>query len=256
MTAAITLTRSDILGRPSFWKVSELGIRQFEHGYPPELLDTILVKALRMRTTAAKTNLNLKYLRDAHHHIPEVAQLMHDPVRLARLSELAGVPLEPYPVDFLGSMITFMGPEDGTVDWHGDSVPVTELVALSADDVAGGELAIYRGELDEGLARLASEGKVPDDRVVRVTHRVGHSIFGQLMGVLHRTAPMTSGTRVTLNLNLRSATQPHIDDQRLSHLAAESPDFGWLDPYVSDVRGRQLPSLRATTASAREDSDA
>ncbi|MBE1578819.1 hypothetical protein ACFORH_20325 [Amycolatopsis roodepoortensis] len=255
MTTAITLTRSDILGRPSFWKVSELGVRQFDHGYPEQLLDTILMKAHELRESAAKTNLNLRYLRNAHHHIPEVAQLMHDRARLDRLSGLAGVPLEPYPVDFLGSMITFMGPEDGTVDWHGDSVPVTELVALSADDVAGGELAIYRGELDEGRARLAAEGELPDDRTLKLTHRVGHSIFGQLMGVLHRTSPMTSGTRVTLNLNLRSAAQPHIDDQRLSHLAAESPDFAWLDHYVSDVRCRQLPSLRNTATLAGKDRD-
>ncbi|WP_410650394.1 hypothetical protein [Amycolatopsis sp. cmx-4-54] len=256
MTTAHALTRSDILGRPSFCKFSELGIRQFEHGYPADLLTTILTKALHLRVNAAKTNLDLRYLRDAHHHIPEVAQLMYDKERLRRLSDLADVPLEPYPVDFLSSMITFMSPEDGTVDWHGDSVPVTELIALSADDVSGGELVIYRGELDEGRARLASEGFLPEDRTTRITHRVGHSVFGQLMGVLHRTAPMTAGTRVTLNLNLRSAVQPHIDDQRLSHLAAESPEFDWLDHYVSDVRSRQLPSLRTSAAAAGKDSDA
>lgn len=242
------IDRESITGTPTHWKVSNFGMAQFKHNYDEKLLSTILRKALAIKEEAAiKRHLNLKYIRGPQRLIPEINQLNHDPVRLARINQLVGTELEPYPISIVASTITFMGPEDsdGTIDWHSDGVPVTELVPLSIEDNDDCGLEIYKGNHETGHALLAEGKDIPSDQVFRVQHRVGCSSLGQFIRVLHRTSPMSRGTRVTLVLNLRSREKPFVDDNSLYYLGADNPDFSWVDEVVNDVREHQLPAYEA-----------
>lgn len=243
------IDRESIIGAPTHWKISNFGMAQYKHQYDEDLLGKILRKALAIKEEAAvKRHLNLKYIRGAHRYIREISKLHHDRTRLARLSQLVGADLEPYPISIAGSTITFMGPEDGdgTIDWHSDGVPVTELVPLSMEDVDGCELEVYCGNHETGQALLADGQEIPTDQILKVQHRMGSSTLGQFIRVLHRTTPMQRGTRVTLVLNQRSRDKAYVDDNALYYLGADNPDFSWLDEVVTDVRSRQLPSYEAT----------
>ena len=218
---------------------------QYKHNYDQNLLATILKKALAIKEEAAvKRHLNLKYIRGPQRLIPEINQLNHDPLRLARINQLVGAELEPYPISIVASTITFMGPEDGdgTVDWHSDGCPVTELIPLSIDDNDDCGVEIYKGNHETGHALLAEGKEIPGDQVFGVQHRVGSSTLGQFIRVLHRTVPMSRGTRVTLVLNLRSREKPYVDDNSLHYLGADNPDFSWVDEVISDVREHRLPA--------------
>jgi len=247
-------TRAELIGKKSYWQISDLGLKQVEFDYDPELLRLIFDKAQRIKDEASeKRHLNLRFIRKAHVAIPEILELVHYPGRLDRLSGLAGAALEPYPVSVISSTITFMGasPDDGTVAWHADGVPVTEIVPLAMRDLDGGELQIYRGDYETGFTRLAEDGALSERDLITVPHRLGASTLAQLMRVLHRTAPIRSGYRVSLNMNLRSRDQPFIDDNPLYYLAADNPDYDWVDQYLSDVRARQVPAYLASRWQAK-----
>jgi hypothetical protein len=89
---------------------------------------------------------------------------------------------------------------------------------------------------------------LPEEQMIRLQHEVGSSMVGQLMRVLHRTDPMTRGSRITVNMGLRSVEKPYIDDNPMYYLAADNPSFDWVDEYVADVRERQLPAYMASHA--------
>lgn len=242
------VNRDELIGKPTFWKVSDLGVVQQPHPYPQDLVDTILRKALLIKQQASeKKHLNLRMIRGAHTLIPEVDELRNWPGRLNRLSDAADSELEHYPVSVIGTTITFMGAEecDGTVDWHADGVPVTEIVPHLVKDTDGGELQVFRGDHEIGLSQLAEGLQLAESDTLRFPHQMGCSTLAQLLRVLHRTAPMRRGTRVSLNLNLRSRTRPWIDDNSMCYLAADNPDFAWQDEYLQDVRQRQLPAYVA-----------
>jgi hypothetical protein len=242
------MTREQIVGRPSSYQVSDLGVVQAPHGYDPALLQRILERALALkRAHAHKRHLDLNFIRGAHLLIPEILELVHAPGRLERLSAQAGTRLEVYPLSVISSIITFTSPspDDGAIGWHADGIPVTELVPLAIEDLEGGELELYRGDFDHGLARLARGETIGADEIVRLDHALGYSVCGQLMRLMHRVRPASRGFRVTLNLNLRSADKPWLDDNSLTYLAADNPDMAWLDDYVADVRQRVLPAYLA-----------
>ncbi len=93
-----SMGREEIIGCPSHYQVSDLGVAQFRNDYDPELLQSIAEKALSIKVAAAeKRHLNLNYIRAAHTHIPEIMELVSLDSRLDRLSSLAGVRLENYP---------------------------------------------------------------------------------------------------------------------------------------------------------------
>ncbi len=246
--------RDSLLGKPTHWKVSDLGVAQLRHDYPVELLDAIYARALELKASvSAKRHLNLRFIRAAHEEIPEIKDLIHWPGRLERLGRIAGTAVEPYPVSVIGSAITFMGEEasDGAVDWHTDGIPLTEIIPLAVDDVTGGQLAVYRGNHETGLHHLESIGELPSRDVLTFEHRPGYSTFAQLIRVLHRTVPLRRGRRVSLNLNLRSVDRPYFSDNAMFYLAsdnamfylaADNPDFRWQEEYVSDVKHRQVPA--------------
>ncbi|NLU68386.1 hypothetical protein [Streptomyces sp. HNM0574] len=243
MKVEFEMDRSTLLRKNEHWKIGNLGIMQIQHDYPGELLDTIKRKALVIKEQqSANMHLNLRFIRNAQKYIPEIAEVVHYPGRLEGLSELAGEELEPYPFTVISTAITFMGPEDGTVDWHGDGPPITELVALEHEGVTGGRLELYQDDFESTMAAVQAGETLDPDRVLHIQHKVGSSMFGQLMRVPHRTEPMTSGTRITLTMNLRSVEKPFMDSNPMHYLAADNPDFEWVDEYVDDVRYRQLPA--------------
>jgi hypothetical protein len=244
------MDRDEIIGSPSHYKVSNLGVVQFRNNYDSDLLQQIACKAIAIKDTVAeKRHLGLNYIRAAHLHIPEIQELFALDERLDRLSELAGTRLENYPTSIISSIITFAGVSsvDGTIVWHADGIPVTELVPLIIDDIDGGELELFRGPAEEGLARYDGR-EVPQEQTIAVTHEVGYSVLGQLMRLMHRVRPIRRGFRVTLNLNLRSTALPFIDDNTPWYLAADNPDLLWMDEYLRDLREKVVPAYLAAQA--------
>lgn len=238
-------SRKEITGYENFHQVSDLGVVQFKHEYDEELLKYILSKALKIKQEHSnKRQLNLNYIRNASSFIPEIHELINFPGRLALMEELAGTKLEPYPISVISSIITFTSPNpiDGAITWHADGVPITELVPLSIVEPVGGELELYKGVADEGLAKAHAGLQIPPEKIIQIEHFGGFSVLGQLMRLMHRVRPMANGYRVTLNLNLRSLEKPFIDDNSMCYLAADNPDFSWQGEFIEDVRKRQLPA--------------
>lgn len=247
-------TRDEIIGEPPYTKSSNLGAIKFRHPYDPNLLEVIARKALELRyTVAEKRHLNLKYIRGAHLHIPEIMELMNARARLELLSSLAGVDLEVYPLSVISSIVTFQDAEtEAAIVWHADGIPITEMVPLAIDDLDGGELELFRGNSEVGLARHYQAGEeIRDDETIRLPHRLGYSIVAQLMRLMHRVTPIVRGSRVTLNMNLRSAKHPYIDDNTMCYLAADNPDFNWQGEYIADVREHVLPRYLAAQETSR-----
>jgi hypothetical protein len=243
MKVEFAIDRASLLHKEESFKVGNLGVAQIEHGYPLDLLNEIKRKALLIKEErSANVHLNLRFIRNAQKHIPEIGELVNWPGRLESLSEVAGEQLEPYPFSVISTAVTFMGPEDGTVDWHGDGPPITELVALEHENVVGGRLEIYQDDYESTIAAVRSGRELDPERYLRLRHKVGSSVFGQLMSVPHRTEPMSSGVRITLTMNLRSVHRPFIDNNPMYYLAADNPDFAWVSEYVDDVRERQVPA--------------
>ena len=85
----------------------------------------------------------------------------------------------------------------------------------------------------------------PDSSTTSRTVLLGYEAHLKLMRVLHCTSPMPTGSRVSLNLNLRSRDRPYVDDNPMYYLGADNPDVEWVDHYVADVRHRQLPAYLA-----------
>ena len=242
------ISRSAILGHESATQFSDLGLVQSRHGYDPDLLETIRQKALALKAEeSVRKHLDLTFITGAQRCIPEIDELANDPRRIDRLSELAGTKIEPYPFKVVSSTVTFMGPNDGAVDWHCDGVPGTELIPLSiSDPIIGGELEIYMGGCEDGKARTDRGETLDPIDLLRVKHKIGYSTLGQFHGVLHRTHPIAYGERITLVLNLRSVEMPHIDGNTLTYLAADSDhdQSDWTSEIVADQIGNQLASYR------------
>ncbi|WP_282611067.1 hypothetical protein [Pelagibius sp. Alg239-R121] len=238
-------SRDSILGEPTYTKSSDLGVTQFRHPYPRDLVEEICRKAIKLRHThAEKRHLNLMYIRGAQRYIPEIAELVHFDGRLEMLSDFAGTNLEVYPLSVISTIITFQDcNSDGSIVWHCDGIPITEMVPLSIDRLVGGDLQLYCGNPEVGMARVYNQGEtILDSEILSIRHRLNYSILGQLMRLMHRVEPISQGCRITLNMNLRSESKPYIDDNNLCYLAADNPDLEWKDEYVADVVARQLPS--------------
>jgi hypothetical protein len=242
-STTFSISRDEIIGHPTYYRVSNLGIKQFKYPYDPQLIARIAGKAkLLKRRYAEKRHLNLSYIRGAHRYIPEILELVNWPNRQRFISDLAEVDLEPYPVSVISTTITFQGADnDGSIIWHADGIPVTEMVPLEIVNLRGGELEVFRGDYEEGMVQQR-QSAIANDRIIRVEHVLGYSTLGQLMRTAHRVAPITSGHRITLNMNWRSREMPWIDDNTISYLAADNPDFDWEDEYLRDVRNVHVPA--------------
>lgn len=236
-------TRDDFI-KNSYWKAGDLGSIQFRHNYDRSLLETIKNKAIARKEELGKNlHVGLNYIRSAHHHIPEINELLYDSEHIAALSEFAGITLEPYPLSVIAAAITYMSQEDGNVDWHSDGPAFTQLIPLVMEDVEGGELEIYCEQREKARLELQETNGVPNkDKIISIKHNIDYSIFSQLHRCLHRTAPLKKGLRITLNLTFRSKEQPYIDDNTMWYLGADNPKFEWLDELVKDVKEHQLPA--------------
>ncbi|MFW8610991.1 MULTISPECIES: hypothetical protein [unclassified Mesorhizobium] len=112
------MSREAIIGHETAWKVSSFGVAQYLHGYDPALLAAIEEAALKLKAShAVHKHLDLTFITGADRYIPEIRELLHDKLRLERLSDMMGTKLEPYPLSIVGSTVTFMNP--GTAPWSG-----------------------------------------------------------------------------------------------------------------------------------------
>ncbi|MDX8526943.1 hypothetical protein RFM68_20790 [Mesorhizobium sp. MSK_1335] len=241
------MSREAIIGHETAWKVSTFGVAQYRHGYDPALLAAIEEAALKLKAShAVHKHLDLTFITGADRYIPEIKELLNDKLRLEKLSDMMGTKLEPYPLSIVGSTVTFMNPRDGAVEWHCDGVPVTELIPLSiSDPLIGGHLEIYCDDSETGRSILESGRDLPRNKIMRIDHKMNYATLGQFLGVLHRTAPIQLGERVTLVLNQRSATKPYVDDNRMFYLAADNDhDRAWVNELAEDVWTNQLPAYR------------
>ena len=232
-----------IIGLPTYWKVSNLGIVQYRHDYDRSLLETIGEKALQLKNELAhNVHKNHTYIRGAQSYIPEILELHHDRNRIAKLEELAQTPLEPYHISVITSSLTYMSSADGAIDWHSDGTPIAEIIPLYIEDLEGGELEVYQGHYDVGLGELERDGEIAPEKIMSIEHKVGCAVFGQFMGLLHRVKPVSKGYRISLNMTYRSKEKPYFDNNTMWYLGADNPEFEWQEDYINDVKNKQLPA--------------
>lgn len=242
-------SREAILGHLSGTKFCDLGLVQSRHDYDPQVLEVIRQKAIALKQEdTVREHLNLTFASGIQRKIPEIRELQADKHRLERLSDLAGTKLENYYLDVVSTTVTFMSPMDGSVDWHCDGVPGTELIPLSiSDPIIGGELEIYRGNCEVGKALTQRGDDIDPGETLKVPHMMGYSTLGQFHGVYHRTNPIQFGERITLVMNLRSVDEPWIDSNDVTYLLADNhgaEDQSWIDDMIKDDHEVKLPSYQ------------
>ena len=99
----------------------------------------------------------------------------------------------------------------------------------------------------EAAARCSKQRpRAAAQQVMRIDHKIGYATLGQFLGVLHRTAPIRLGSRVTLVLNQRSVAKPYVDDNRhvLSRRRQRSRSRLGRANWPMDVWTNQLPAYR------------
>jgi hypothetical protein len=209
-------TLSEITGRAhDVDAISPLGYARYAHDYPADLLDGILTEARRIAEYAwearsADRYLGLRHLRAAHEAIPLVKTLMHDRERLARLSDLAGTELEPYPITRAASHINLYRPGEVPIEHHTDG---------AAED---GKRALRQGEaLDTG-------------QHMHIPQRTGHAVLMQGRRLLHTAEPLADGERITLVLVMRSAAEPWKDGNSLARLLLDDPIDTVREEWIAD----------------------
>jgi hypothetical protein len=227
---------------------ADVAFARLEHDYPADLLAAVHEQGRRLRADAAPTgprHLGLDHLRRVQRAIPEVAELVHDPQRLARLSEVAGVELEPYPISTSCSGINFYRPGQPTIAFHRDGPAFVELVPLHVDgQQQGGSTVVFRGAPDAGCERLRTAGSIPPDELLAVPQRMGCSVLLQGRMLLHTAEALTDGHRVTLVMSLRSRAEPWKDTNTLGRLLRDDRPEDVEEDWRRDVEERQLPALR------------
>lgn len=227
----------------------DLGLARLRHGYPGELLESVCAEARRIRAETSRSGerfLGLDHLRRVQDLIPAVRELVYDPDRLARLSEVAGVELEPYPIPTSCSGINFYRPGRLPIEFHCDGPAFVELVPLFTDGAQhGGSTVLFAGPAEVGLARVRAGDRFADTELARIPQRVGASVLFQGRMLLHAAETLTDGHRVTLVLSLRSRREPWKDNNTLGRLLRDDRPEDVEQYWRADVETRQLPALRS-----------
>jgi hypothetical protein len=185
-------------------------------------------------------------LRAAHHHIPMVAEIMHDRQRLDFLSEVAHADLEPYPIDIASCHINFYPGGQRTLAFHSDGAAMVELVPLTDSGPGRAGTVIFAGTRDEGLVELAaceSQEELPGKRLVRIDHHFGESILLQGRRLLH-SGSTTASDRLLLVFAFRAKQEPWKDDNTIARLALDYAPEEFLDDWVRDELGAKLAARR------------
>ncbi|WP_206506606.1 hypothetical protein [Streptomyces chrestomyceticus] len=245
-------TLSDITGQEyDVEAVCDLGYARYEHGYPQDLLATVLDEARALARTeweaqSADRYLGLRHLRAAHEAIPAVKTLLHDRDRLRTLSELAGTELEPYPITRAASHINFYRPGEVPIAHHTDGAALVELIPLhTAGTDRGGSTLIFRGSPERGRHLLEQGERLPAEDHAAVPQRMGHAVLLQGRRLLHTAQPLRDGERITLVLVMRSVTEPWKDGNSLARLLLDDPLAAVHDEWVRDQQ-HQAAQFRAT----------
>jgi hypothetical protein len=226
--------------------ISEVGYATISGMYDRATLRDIVASARQLRTASATRFLNLTMLRSAHRYIETIRELMHSTERLMYLSEIAGTPLEPYPIDIAASHVNYYSANEPTIDFHSDGAAIVELIPL--DDVQDRDAAtlIYNGKRDEGVAMQIEDTECGYGNVwplIRVAHDFGTSILLQGRRLYH-AGSITSSDRTLLVLAMRAVNQPWKDDNTISRLAMDYEVEDFLDDWVKDELNRKLPAYR------------
>lgn len=234
-------------------RVSDLAYCSFVNNYDPDLLASIArqARALSQREPEAQDNdrfLELRHLREAQNHIPEVALLMREPDRLARLSTIAETELGPYPLTRAAAHINFYRPGEVPIEFHTDGCAMVELIPLhTTGSTGGGGTAIYRGPAYEGMLRLKNAEAFAPDELAHVQQTVGRSVLMQGRMLLHSAERFDDGERITLVFALEAVDQPWQDDNTLMRLLLDDPLDRVLDEWVFEAQRRKQLYLQNQT---------
>ena len=193
--------------------------------------------------------LGLKHLRGAHQLIPEVAQLVNDPKRLADLSDICGIELEPYPFSKAGSHINYYEANRLTISYHTDGPPFVELIPLLLEgEQKGGSTLVFNGNPREGLSKQQLDREMSSAAAIALPHKLGNSILMQGRSLFHAAESLTRGRRITLVLPMRSKKQPWKDNNTLERLLLDDNPEDVIDEWIKDAVERRFPALKATLA--------
>ena len=212
--------------------------------YSQDLLRDIGDAAGVLVGAAENRFLGLNMLRAAHQALPQVQELVRSPERLRYLSEVAGVELEPYPIDLAASHINYYRAHDSPIDLHSDGSAIVELIPLDEMPDSGATI-IYKGPRDQGYAEL-QEGHLDlhsDTKFLRFSHIFGQSTLMQGRRLLHGGST-ASIDRKLLVISMRSKVEPWKDDNSIARLAMDYNPREFLDQWVQDELGNKLPAYR------------
>lgn len=239
--------------------VSDLAYAVIDNQYPEAVLSSMAREATALWDDRSHTQedkyLQLDHLRGVQSQIDEVAALMTAPERLATLSEIAGVELEPYPIPPASAHVNHYVPGKAPIEFHTDGTALVELVPLHMScPNSEGTTMIYRGDAAEGKTRLGRGESFGPDELVDLEQAVGRSVLMQGRMLLHGVRPLQTGSRTTLVLALRSAAEPWKDGNTLARLLLDDDldevEQPWVDDqvHISNLY-RQQAGIAAAAAS-------
>jgi hypothetical protein len=135
-----------------------------------------------------------KYVSGAVYRSEFLRGFYSDPTLMQFLSDLAQVPLSPFPVPYQALHLNF-APDDITqnVDkWHTDSVSFNWVMMVSdPKPMKGGELQAYLGVPEDGHQLIADGAPIPEEQVLSVDWPgAGWCVFQQGHRLLHQVTPL------------------------------------------------------------------